>query len=53
MSDASASTGSGRNSDEAGFAVGRRLREAMGVILEVLEIPEDQLFFKVRRQQRG
>jgi cytoskeleton protein RodZ len=28
MSDASASTGSGRNSDEAGFAVGRRLREA-------------------------
>ena len=31
----------------------RRLREALGVILDVLEIPEEQLFFKVRRQQKG
>ena len=31
----------------------RRVREALSVILEVLEIPEDQLFFKVRRQQKG
>lgn len=31
----------------------RRLREALGVILEVLQIPEDQLFYKVRRRQRG
>ncbi len=30
-----------------------RLREALGVIPEVLEIPETQLFFKVRRQQKG
>jgi len=30
-----------------------RLREALGVILEVLEIDEDQLYFKVRRQQKG
>jgi 23S rRNA (guanine2445-N2)-methyltransferase / 23S rRNA (guanine2069-N7)-methyltransferase len=31
----------------------RRVREALGVILEVLAIPEEQLFFKVRRQQKG
>jgi len=31
----------------------RRVREALSVILEVLEIPEDQLYFKVRRQQKG
>lgn len=31
----------------------RRLREALGVIPEVLDIPETQLFFKVRRQQKG
>ncbi len=31
----------------------RRLREALGVILDTLEIGEDQLFFKVRRQQKG
>lgn len=31
----------------------RRLREALGVILDVLEIPRQQLFFKVRRQQKG
>jgi 23S rRNA (guanine2069-N7)-methyltransferase / 23S rRNA (guanine2445-N2)-methyltransferase len=30
-----------------------RLREALGVILDVLEIPDDQLFFKVRRIQKG
>ncbi len=30
-----------------------RLREALSVIPEVLEIPEQQLFFKVRRQQKG
>lgn len=30
-----------------------RLREALGVILSTLEIPEDQLFFKVRRRQKG
>jgi len=30
-----------------------RLREALGVLLEQLDIPEDQLFFKVRRPQRG
>jgi 23S rRNA (guanine2445-N2)-methyltransferase / 23S rRNA (guanine2069-N7)-methyltransferase len=34
-------------------AARRRLREALGVIPEVLGIPEDQLFFKIRRQQRG
>ncbi|MGE0371101.1 MAG: bifunctional 23S rRNA (guanine(2069)-N(7))-methyltransferase RlmK/23S rRNA (guanine(2445)-N(2))-methyltransferase RlmL [Gammaproteobacteria bacterium] len=31
----------------------QRLREALGVILEVLEIPEGQLFFKVRQRQKG
>ena len=31
----------------------RRLREAMGVIPEVLEIPETQIFFKIRRPQKG
>jgi len=31
----------------------QRLREALGVILEVLEIPEKQLFFKVRQRQKG
>ncbi|VAX09658.1 23S rRNA (guanine(2445)-N(2))-methyltransferase / 23S rRNA (guanine(2069)-N(7))-methyltransferase [hydrothermal vent metagenome] len=31
----------------------RRVREALSIILEVLELPEDQLFFKVRRQQKG
>jgi 23S rRNA (guanine2445-N2)-methyltransferase / 23S rRNA (guanine2069-N7)-methyltransferase len=31
----------------------RRLREALGVILDVLTIPEEQLFLKVRRQQKG
>ena len=31
----------------------RRLREALSVIPEVLEVPETQLFFKVRRQQKG
>lgn len=31
----------------------QRLREALGVILEILEIPEDRLFFKVRRRQKG
>ncbi len=30
-----------------------RLREALGVILEVLEIPEEQLYFKVRQRQKG
>lgn len=30
-----------------------RLREAMGVILDVVEIPEAQMFFKVRRKQKG
>ncbi len=30
-----------------------RLREALGVILETLEIGEEQLFFKVRQQQKG
>lgn len=30
-----------------------RLREALGVILDVMEINRDQLFFKVRRQQKG
>ena len=30
-----------------------RLREALGVILETLEISEEQLFFKVRRPQKG
>ncbi len=31
----------------------RRLREALGVIAEVLEIPAAQLFFRVRRRQKG
>jgi len=31
----------------------RRLREALGVIPEVLDIPEGQVFFKVRRRQKG
>ncbi len=31
----------------------QRLREALGVIPEVLEIPESQMFFKVRRPQKG
>jgi 23S rRNA (guanine2445-N2)-methyltransferase / 23S rRNA (guanine2069-N7)-methyltransferase len=31
----------------------QRLREALGVILEVLEIPQEQLFFKVRQRQKG
>jgi 23S rRNA (guanine2445-N2)-methyltransferase / 23S rRNA (guanine2069-N7)-methyltransferase len=31
----------------------RRLREALGVIPEVLEVPEGQVFFKVRRPQKG
>jgi len=31
----------------------RRLREALGVIAEVLELDERDLFFKVRRQQKG
>ncbi len=31
----------------------RRLREALGVILDTLEIGEDQLYFKVRKQQKG
>lgn len=31
----------------------RRLREALGVIPEVLEIPDERIFFKVRRRQRG
>lgn len=34
-------------------AARRRLREGLGVIAEVLEIPEQDLFFKVRRPQRG
>jgi len=31
----------------------RRLREALGVIPEVLEIPPERLFFRIRRRQRG
>ena len=31
----------------------RRLREALGVIPEVLEVPWQDVFFKVRRQQKG
>lgn len=34
-------------------AARRRLREAMGVIAEVLDVPEPDLFFKVRQRQRG
>jgi 23S rRNA (guanine2445-N2)-methyltransferase / 23S rRNA (guanine2069-N7)-methyltransferase len=30
-----------------------RLREALGVIAEVLEVPEQQVFLKVRQQQKG
>jgi len=32
---------------------GKRLREALRVIAEVLEIPPERLFFKVRRRQKG
>ncbi len=31
----------------------KRLREALAVIPTVLEIPQDQLFFKVRKKQKG
>ncbi len=31
----------------------QRLREAIGVLLEVLEVPEEQFFLKVRKQQKG
>jgi len=31
----------------------RRLREALGVIPEVLDVPRQDVFFKVRRQQKG
>lgn len=31
----------------------RRLREALSVIPEVLEVPDDKLFFKVRQRQKG
>lgn len=31
----------------------RRLREALGVIPEVLDAADDQVFFKVRRRQKG
>jgi len=31
----------------------RRLREALGVIPDVLDVPQDQVFFRVRRQQKG
>lgn len=34
-------------------AARRRLREALGVIPEVLEVPPEQVFFRVRRQQKG
>jgi 23S rRNA (guanine2445-N2)-methyltransferase / 23S rRNA (guanine2069-N7)-methyltransferase len=34
-------------------AARRRLREAMGVIAEVLAVPAQDVFFKVRRRQRG
>jgi len=34
-------------------AARRRLREGLGVIAEVLEVPEQDLFFKVRQPQRG
>ena len=30
-----------------------RLREAVGIIMDVLEIPEDQLFLKLRQRQKG
>ena len=31
----------------------QRLREALGVIPDVLDVPSEQVFFKVRRQQKG
>ncbi len=31
----------------------RRIREALSVILNVLKIPESQLYLKIRRQQKG
>jgi 23S rRNA (guanine2445-N2)-methyltransferase / 23S rRNA (guanine2069-N7)-methyltransferase len=31
----------------------RRLREAMAVIAEVLELPQSDLYFKIRQQQKG
>ena len=34
-------------------AARRRLREAIGVIGEVLAVPEQDLFFKIRQRQRG
>lgn len=34
-------------------SAGRRLREALRVIPEVLDIPPEQMFFKVRRRQKG
>lgn len=34
-------------------SAGRRLRSALRVIPEVLEIPAEQMFFKVRERQRG
>ncbi len=30
-----------------------RLREALGLVMEILEVGESELFFKVRKQQRG
>jgi 23S rRNA (guanine2445-N2)-methyltransferase / 23S rRNA (guanine2069-N7)-methyltransferase len=30
-----------------------RLREGLGVVQEVLDVPDTQVFFKVRRQQKG
>lgn len=30
-----------------------RVREALGVIIDVLEVTQDELYFKVRRQQKG
>jgi 23S rRNA (guanine2445-N2)-methyltransferase / 23S rRNA (guanine2069-N7)-methyltransferase len=34
-------------------AARRRLREGIGVLLDLLSVPEHDLFFKVRRPQRG
>ena len=31
----------------------RRLREALGVIADVLDVPEQRVFFRVRQQQKG
>lgn len=31
----------------------KRLREALGVIMDVMDVGNDQLFFKVRKQQKG